>query len=103
MIKEATEKEEVDKMRLEEEVALFARNCDIAEEIVRLQNHIETYNESLNNSKEDIGKKLDFVAQEMHREINTIGSKASDYRISNAVREIKSEIEKMREQLKNIE
>jgi uncharacterized protein (TIGR00255 family) len=103
MIKEATEKEEVDKMRLEEEVALFARNCDIAEEIVRLQNHIETYNESLNNSKEDIGKKLDFVAQEMHREINTIGSKASDYRISNAVIEIKSEIEKMREQLKNIE
>lgn len=102
-IKAVTRSKEVDKGRLEEEVALFARNCDIAEELVRLENHIDSCEIALKNPEGDVGKKLDFIAQEMHRETNTIGSKANDFRVSNAVIEIKSEIEKIREQLKNIE
>lgn len=94
---------EMDKRRMEDEVALFARNCDVAEEMTRLTGHIEAYRETINEAVHDVGKKLDFIAQEMHRETNTIGSKASDFRISNAVIEIKSEIDRMREQIKNIE
>jgi uncharacterized protein (TIGR00255 family) len=102
-IRELPKNAKPDKGRVEEEVALFARNCDITEEIIRLQNHIATYKKTLKTTKADVGKKLDFIAQEMHREANTIGSKAADVRISRAVIEIKSEIEKMREQVKNIE
>jgi uncharacterized protein (TIGR00255 family) len=57
----------------------------------------------MNKTKTDVGKKLDFIAQEMQREANTIGAKSSDFRISKAIIEVKSEIEKMREQIKNIE
>ncbi|MBF0494797.1 MAG: YicC family protein [Candidatus Omnitrophica bacterium] len=103
MSEAADNKRNTDNVRIEEEVALFARNCDISEEVVRLGNHIEAYEECLKKVKCDVGKKLDFIAQEMHREINTIGAKANDYRIANLVIEIKSEIEKSREQLKNIE
>jgi uncharacterized protein (TIGR00255 family) len=103
MMKAATGKKENELIRLEDEVALFARNCDIAEEITRLEHHVETFLVILDNTKNDVGKKLDFVAQEMQRETNTIGAKADDYRISKAVIEIKSEIEKIREQVKNIE
>lgn len=94
---------ELDKGRLETEVALFARNCDITEEMIRLEQHLSAYKASLERSKDDIGKKLDFIAQEMHREANTMSAKSSDFRVAKAVIEIKSEIEKMREQLKNIE
>ena len=93
----------IDKCRLDEEVAAFAKNCDISEEITRLDNHIAAYKKTLKVKEADVGKKLDFIAQEMHREANTIGSKAGDYRISKAVIDIKSEIEKMREQVKNVE
>lgn len=93
----------MDKKRMEEEVAIFARNCDVAEEMTRLLGHIEAYRETIGKAVHDVGKKLDFIAQEMHRETNTIGSKASDFRISNAVIEIKSEIDRLREQIKNIE
>jgi uncharacterized protein (TIGR00255 family) len=99
----AVTNQEMDIARLEEEVALFARNHDISEEIIRLTNHVNAYCQVLEKEHDDVGKKLDFIAQEMHREANTIGAKASDYRISNAVIGIKSEIEKIREQLKNIE
>lgn len=102
-IEEIAEKNELDKGRLEAEVALFARNCDIAEEITRLDGHISSYKDALENGKADVGKKLDFIAQEMQRETNTIGAKSSDFRISKAVIEVKSEIEKMREQINNIE
>lgn len=102
-IHDISENAEMDRKRMDEEVALFARNCDIAEEVTRLQGHIEAYRETISRSTHDVGKKLDFVAQEMHREANTIGSKASDFRISNAVIDIKSEIDRMREQIKNIE
>ncbi len=103
MTRDATKKKETDRARLEEEVALFARNCDIAEERTRLENHVDACERVLRTAEADAGKKLDFIAQEMHREVNTIGAKASDYRISNAVIELKSEIEKIREQLKNVE
>ncbi|MDP8299488.1 MAG: YicC/YloC family endoribonuclease [Candidatus Tantalella remota] len=94
---------EMDKGRVETEVALFAKNCDIAEEITRLEGHLTAYKETMRKVKIDAGKKLDFIAQEMQREVNTIGAKANDFRISKAVINMKSEIEKIREQVKNVE
>jgi len=88
--------------RLEMEVALYAKNSDISEEITRLTGHVINF-ESIVKKGGEAGKKLDFVAQEMHREANTIGSKSSDYTISRSVIEMKSEIEKIREQVKNLE
>ncbi len=102
-IDELIGKGEADKSRVEQEVAIFAKNCDITEEVVRLEHHCQSYKSTIEKAKTDVGKKLDFIAQEMHRETNTIGAKASDFRISKAVIDIKSEIEKTREQLKNIE
>lgn len=102
-IKELSEQVELDKGKLETEVALFAKNCDIAEEITRLNGHLEAYKDAARKAKADVGKKLDFIAQEMQREANTIGSKSSDLRIAKAIIEVKSEIEKMREQIKNVE
>lgn len=101
-VKALTGGRNIDMGRLEMEVAIFAKNCDISEEITRLRNHLENFNKTL-SSKEEVGKKLDFIAQELHREINTIGSKASDFKVSKNVIEIKSEIEKIREQAKNLE
>ncbi|MCK5451125.1 MAG: YicC family protein [Candidatus Omnitrophica bacterium] len=95
--------EGLDKLKLENEVALFARNCDIAEETTRLSGHVSTYKSAMKNVKSDVGKKLDFIAQEMQREANTIGSKSSDFKISKAVIDVKSQIEKIREQVRNIE
>ena len=88
--------------RLEMEVAIFAKNSDISEEITRLDNHLSNFNKTMSAGGE-VGKKIDFIAQELHREINTIGSKASDFKISKNVIEIKGEIEKIREQAKNLE
>ncbi|MFH1798418.1 MAG: YicC/YloC family endoribonuclease [Candidatus Omnitrophota bacterium] len=102
-VKEASKKIEPDRGRIETEVAVFARNCDIAEEITRLTGHLREYKKEIDNIGTDAGKKMDFIAQEMQREANTIGAKASDFRISKAVINIKSEIEKIREQVKNIE
>jgi uncharacterized protein (TIGR00255 family) len=102
-IREVAKEAEPDRGRLEEEVALFAKNCDIAEEITRLEGHIEEYMDLIDNTETDIGKKLDFMAQEMQREANTIGAKSGDFNISKAVIEIKTEIEKIREQIRNIE
>ncbi len=99
----ATTGSAVDKSKLEDEVALFARNCDIAEEITRISGHVKTYLSAMSSAKKEAGKKLDFVAQEMQREANTIGAKSSNFELSQAVIEVKSEIEKMREQIKNVE
>jgi uncharacterized protein (TIGR00255 family) len=101
-VKDLTSGHEIDKGRLEMEVAIFAKNIDISEEITRLKNHLANFKRTLGVNGE-AGKKIDFIAQELHREINTIGSKASDFKISKNVIEIKSEIEKIREQAKNIE
>ena len=94
---------ELIKNKLEEDVAVFARNCDIAEETTRLSGHLIEFQKTVQGSKKDAGKKLDFIAQEMQREINTIGAKAASFNISKAVIEVKSEIEKIREQVRNIE
>jgi uncharacterized protein (TIGR00255 family) len=93
---------EMDMGRLEMEVAIFAKNSDITEEITRLRNHLAHFGKTITGNGE-VGKKLDFIAQELHREVNTIGSKASDFKVSKNVIEIKSEIEKIREQAKNLE
>ena len=101
-VKELSGGQEMDSGRLEMEVAIFAKNCDISEEITRLINHLVNFRKTISEDGE-AGKKLDFIAQELHREINTVGAKASDFKISKNVIEIKSEIEKIREQVKNIE
>lgn len=101
-IKDLTAGRDIDAGRLEMEVAIFAKNSDIAEEITRLSSHLSNFRKTIAGSGE-VGKKLDFIAQELHREINTIGSKASDFQIAKCVIEIKGEIEKIREQSKNLE
>jgi uncharacterized protein (TIGR00255 family) len=88
--------------RIAEEVALFVRNSDVSEELTRIKSHLKGFRTALRNQKE-AGKELDFIAQELFREANTIGAKASDFRISRWVIKIKSQIEKMREQLQNVE
>lgn len=93
---------EVDRTRLATEVALFADKASIDEEITRLHSHITEFR-SLLNASEPSGRKLDFVVQEMNREFNTIGSKANDGELTSLVLSGKAEIEKIREQVQNIE
>lgn len=93
---------QVDENRLLMEVTIFADKVCVDEELVRLRSHIETTKESLIQGG-GIGRKLDFIAQEMNREANTILSKANDLEISNRAIELKTEIEKVREQIQNIE
>lgn len=92
----------VDETRLLTEVTIFADKVCVDEEIVRLKSHIETMKQALRDGG-GIGRKLDFIAQEMNREANTILSKANDLEISNRAIELKTEIEKVREQIQNIE
>ncbi|MDD5722130.1 MAG: YicC family protein [Syntrophales bacterium] len=92
-----------DESRLIQEVAIMAEKSDITEEIVRLASHIKQFGEMLLSSDDTIGRKMDFLLQEMHREINTIGSKSNDLSISGTVIEIKTELAKLREQVQNIE
>lgn len=92
----------VDESRLLTEVTIFADKVCVDEEIVRLRSHIETTKNTLTEGG-SIGRKLDFIAQEMNREANTILSKANDLEISNCAIELKTEIEKVREQIQNIE
>ena len=101
-IRELTEDTGCDESRLIQEVAIMAEKSDITEEIVRLESHVKQFGTML-DSKEAIGRKMDFLLQEMHREINTIGSKSSDLAISGTVIEIKTELAKLREQVQNIE
>ena len=92
----------LDDSRIATEVALFADRSNITEEIVRLYSHIDQFKNTLEED-DSVGRKLDFLLQEMNREANTIGSKANDLILANLVINIKSEIEKMREQIQNIE
>ena len=92
----------VDETRLLTEVTIFADKVCVDEELVRLKSHIEATKQSLMKGG-SIGRKLDFIAQEMNREANTILSKTSDLEISNRGIELKTEIEKVREQIQNIE
>ena len=92
----------IDESRLSQEVAIMAEKSDITEEIVRFRSHIKQFLEML-KSPEAIGRKVDFLIQEMNREVNTIGSKSNDAEISCHVIEIKSELAKLREQVQNLE
>ena len=93
---------EIDEKRLLTEVALMTDKLNIDEELTRLQSHLDRL-EGMVEETEPVGRKLDFLIQEVNREINTIGSKASDLAIANIVIDVKSEIEKIREQIQNIE
>lgn len=92
----------VDENRLALEIALLADRASITEELVRLNSHLDQLQNALAEGG-SVGRKLDFLVQEMHREINTIGSKANNLQISNKVVTVKSEIEKIREQVQNLE
>lgn len=93
---------ELDEVRLAQEVAYFSDKTNITEELVRLDSHLDQL-KHIFEEKNSIGRKLDFLLQEINREINTIGSKSPDVDISNFVIEMKSEFEKVREQIQNIE
>lgn len=101
-VRELIDDVKVDESRLLMEVTIFADKVCVDEELVRLRSHIETTRENLIRGG-SIGRKLDFIAQEMNREANTILSKANDLEISNRAIELKTEIEKVREQIQNIE
>ncbi|MRR17402.1 MAG: YicC family protein [Deltaproteobacteria bacterium] len=101
-IKDLTSGLEIDAGRLAQEVAIMADRCDITEEIVRMQSHIGQFDVLLQSDDAE-GRKIDFLLQEMNREINTIGSKGNDAEIAKQVIEVKSELGKLREQAQNIE
>ncbi|HET6419593.1 MAG TPA: YicC/YloC family endoribonuclease [Geobacteraceae bacterium] len=92
----------VSEERLAQEVAIMADRCDITEELVRLRSHLDQFEAALSLG-DPVGRKLDFLLQELSREVNTMGSKANDAEIAIYVVELKSEIEKIREQVQNIE
>lgn len=101
-LSELLENKNVDEARVLTEVAIFAEKIAVDEETVRLRSHIAQFAKLL-RSKEAVGRKLDFLLQEMNREINTIGSKCQDVAVTNLVIDVKSELEKIREQIQNIE
>jgi len=93
---------QLDEMRFAQEAALIADRMEVTEELVRLRSHFKQF-DSLLKLEEPVGRKLDFLLQEMNREVNTIGSKANDAEIAAMVVELKSEMEKVREQIQNVE
>jgi len=92
-----------DEERIAREIAMIAERWDVSEEIVRMRSHLELFREALASDSEPIGKRLGFLTQEMNREANTIGSKANDAPIEHQVIAIKEEIERLREQVENVE
>ena len=103
-VAELMEGHPVDEDRLAREIAYLAEKWDINEELVRFRSHVELFRETLaTDPPEPVGKRLGFVIQEMHREANTVGSKANDSEIGQAAVSLKEEIERLREQLENVE
>ncbi len=88
--------------RFDQELALFADRCDVTEELIRFRSHVTQFEEMI-KKREPVGRQLDFLLQEMGREVNTTGSKANDVEISKHVIQLKSELEKIREQVQNVE
>jgi uncharacterized protein (TIGR00255 family) len=89
--------------RILKEIAVYSEKIDIAEEVTRFRSHLDQFDQLVHSSQESVGKTLDFLIQELHREINTISSKSSDLDVSRFVIDIKSELERIREQIQNIE
>ena len=103
-VAELIESHSVDEDRLAREIAYLAEKWDISEEIVRFRSHVELFNEALQTeASEPVGKRLGFLVQEMNREANTIGSKANDAQIAQTAVSLKEEVERLREQLENVE
>ena len=101
-MKDILKTEEIDKSRLMQEIVIYADKCSVEEEITRMKSHIIQFTDLI-KLNEPIGKKLDFLLQEMNRETNTIGSKANNLEITNRVVDIKTILEDIREQIQNIE
>lgn len=101
-LQELQQPENLDNNRLEQEILFFSEKLDITEEIVRLKSHCGFFTEIIHNNEEEKGKKLNFISQEIGREINTIGSKANDFTIQKQVVICKEELERIKEQLNNI-
>ncbi len=101
-VRSLMEEQKIDVARLEQEIAILSDRVDITEECVRLSSHIDLFKKTLNNGG-DMGKRLNFILQEMHREANTINSKTTMVEIAHRVITVKEEIEKLREQVQNIE
>ena len=102
-VKELMNTDVIDENRLAQEIVIFSDKSSIQEELTRLDSHISQFLDLLSNGNSPVGKKLDFIIQEMNREVNTIGSKANSTKISEGVIELKTEIEDVREQIQNIE
>ena len=102
-IKDLIKDKEIDESRLAQEVVIYADKCSIEEEVTRLNSHIFQFEKQIKDSQDAIGKKLDFMIQEMNRETNTIGSKANNLEITNEVINMKTQLENIREQVQNIE
>ncbi len=102
-LKENASQIKVDKERLLQEVVIYAARCDTTEEEVRFKSHLQQFQEWLKGDESPVGKKLDFLIQEMNRELSTLTSKVNDGQIIQAVIGLKSELEKIREQVQNIE
>jgi len=102
-IKDLIESDKIDDDRLEMEVAVLVDKKDITEEIVRTQSHLKYFKEAVNNDDNAVGRRLNFLSQEINREINTIGSKANDSEISQHIVQAKESLEQIREQVQNVE
>ncbi len=92
----------LDDRQLHQEIAILAEKGDITEELIRMFSHLDQF-QTILEEEGPLGRRLDFIAQEMHREVNTIGAKSIDSKISNLIINIKNELEKIREQIQNIE
>lgn len=101
-LSELLEGQSVEPLRVAQEIALLVDRSDVTEELARLESHLVQFGELL-HSGEPVGRKLDFLLQEMHREANTLGAKSSSARISHLVVELKSALERLREQVQNVE
>ncbi len=98
----ADSQRQLDETRLEQEVALLAERSDVTEEVARLISHFDQFSQLLDSS-DQVGRRLDFLLQEVARESNTIGAKSQDSELSHLVVELRAEVEKMREQVQNVE
>ena len=101
-LKKFSEEIEIDPQRLAQELAMVADRCDVSEELTRFRSHIQQF-EALLKSNEPVGRKMDFLVQEMNREANTTGSKSNHAELTRLVVDIKAELEKIREQVQNVE
>lgn len=101
-LREIMDDDRIDRDRLEMEMAVVADRVDITEECVRLRSHLELFRQALNSANPE-GRKLNFISQEINREVNTIGAKANDSEIAHIAVEMKDELEKVREQVQNVE